>query len=74
MKVQYKTAISDARWIAYDIPGRNVGSFGNASEVLLLLISKYVFFRMAQAAERIAFAAHANFVSDMPPCSSSNFS
>ena len=24
MKVQYKTAISDARWIAYDIPG-NVG-------------------------------------------------
>ena len=73
MKAQYKTAISDARWIAYDILG-NVGSFGNASEVLLLLISKYVFFRMAQAAERIAFAAHANFVSDMPPCSSSNFS
>ena len=24
MKAQYKTAISDARWIAYDIPG-NVG-------------------------------------------------
>ena len=47
MKAQYKTAISDARWTAYDIPG-NITSFSRPTIYNYLETKEEIFMALFQ--------------------------